>query len=226
MLRGILLDIDGTLLLSNDAHARAWVAAFANHGYAVSFDRVRSLIGMGGDKLLPAIVPGLSDQQGEGKQIADERKTLFRQRELADLQPAPGARELVERLDRAGLKLVVASSASGDELDSLLQAARVDDLIDTATTSSDAKESKPDPDIVAAALDRSDLRAEEVLMIGDTPYDVESAARCGVGLIAVRCGGWDDDRLDGALAIYDDPADLLAHWRESPLDQPAESAGD
>lgn len=224
-IQGMLLDVDGTLVLSNDAHAQAWAAAFAEYGYDVPFDRVRPLIGMGGDKLLPEVVPGLSDENGDGKAIAERRKTIFKERYAATLKPAPGARELVLALRERGLRLIIASSAQSDELDQLLEAAQVADLIELATTASDAEESKPAPDIVGAALEKSGLRAEQALMLGDTPFDVESATSCGVGVIAVRCGGFSDAQLSGALAIYDDPADLLAQMNDSPLAQSATERG-
>jgi phosphoglycolate phosphatase-like HAD superfamily hydrolase len=113
---------------------------------------------------------------------------------------------------------VVATSAGADELALLLRQAQVDDLIEQATTSDEAGRSKPDPDIVCAALAKGGLRPEAAIMLGDTPYDIEAAARAGVASIAFRCGGWWDDRaLAGALAIYDDPAALLADFDRSPL---------
>ncbi|HEX6289981.1 MAG TPA: HAD family hydrolase [Herpetosiphonaceae bacterium] len=216
-LQGAILDVDGTLVLSNDAHAQAWVEAFAEHGYAVPFERVRPLIGMGGDKLLPAVIPGLSDRQGVGKAIAERRKAIFAECYAPTLKPASGARQLLLRLRDDGLRLIVASSAKKDELESLLKAAQVEDLIADATTSSDAEESKPAPDIVGAALEKLGLEPAQVIMLGDTPYDIESAGACGVGVIAVRSGGFDDRQLADACAIYDDPADLLAHYESSPL---------
>lgn len=216
-LKGVILDVDGTLVLSNDAHAQAWVDAFVEYDYPVRFEQVRPLIGMGGDKLMPAVVPGLSDQEGVGKQIAERRKEIFAERYAATLEPTAGSRDLLLRLREAGLVRVVASSAKGDELETLLKAAEVNDLIDEATTSSDAKESKPAPDIVGVALEKMGLDAAEVVMLGDTPYDIESAGGCGVRVIAVRSGGFSDEELSGALAIYDDPADLLAHYDRSPL---------
>jgi len=216
-LRGVILDVDGTLVLSNDAHAHAWVEAFRDAGRDVPYARVRPLIGMGGDKLIPTVAPDLSSGSGLGKRIAAAHDRIFLDRYEPHLQPAPGARELVERLHAAGLKTVIASSAKRDELAALLKAAQVDDLLREATTSSDTKESKPDPDLVGAALKRIGLRADECRMIGDTPYDVEAGGRAGVPVIAVRCGGWTDAGLRGAVAIYDDPADLAAHLAESPL---------
>lgn len=214
-LRALLLDIDGTLLDSNDAHARAWVGAFAAHGYVVPFESVRPLIGKGGDKLVPELT-GLDPESGESARIGDSRAQLFR-RELPTLHPTPGARALLERLTALGFQLAVATSAQADEVTALLQQAGVADLIGTASSSDDAERSKPDPDIVRAALRQANRRAGECAMLGDTPYDVEAATRARVPCIALRCGGWNDDALAGAIAIYDDPADLLAHIETSPL---------
>lgn len=220
-LRGVILDVDGTLVLSNEAHAQAWVDAFQEFGYDVDVARVRPLIGMGGDKLLPAVVPELSEERGPGQEIAERRKAIFRERYAAELEPTPGSRELLQHLRAQGLATIIASSASRDELDLLLAAARVADLVEAATTSSDAEESKPAPDIVGVALDRLQLSPDEVLMIGDTPYDIAAARGCGVGVIAVRSGGHDDESLAGALAIYADPAELLVYFPDSPLADPA-----
>jgi HAD superfamily hydrolase (TIGR01509 family) len=217
----MLLDSDGTLVLSNDAHARAWQQALAEHGYDVSYDTLRSLLGMGGDKVLPEIALGLTDTKGVGKTITQRRKEIFLERYAADLQPAPGARALVERLQAEGLTTIIASSAQPDELEVLLQRAQVDDLLPERTSAQDAAQSKPAPDIVAVALERLGLPADAVLMVGDTPYDIAAAGKVGVGVIAFRCGGFSDDRLAGARAIYDDPADLLAQYETSPLCQTA-----
>ena len=209
-LRGVLLDIDGTLLDSNAAHARAWVDAFAAHGYDdVTFEQIFPLIGMGGDQLLPKVVPGLSDQHGQGASITSYRKKLFLSDFVHTLKPTPGSRDLVLMLQQAGLTLMIASSANPEELEALLKAAHVDDLLQAATTSGDADVSKPAPDIVQAALEKIQLPPEEVILIGDTPYDIESAGKAGVRAIALRCGGHSDAELAGAIAIYDHPADLL-----------------
>lgn len=220
-LQGVLLDIDGTLVLSNDAHAQAWVEAFAQHGYEVKFEDVRPLIGMGGDQVVPRMVPELSGKEGVGKQIADGRKELIIEKFSPNLAPAPGSRELVQRLKQDGFKLVVASSATSQELSSLLKAAEVDDLLEEepTTTSDDADASKPEPDLIQAALSKGQLQPEQAIMLGDTPYDIQAAAKAGVGVVAFRCGGFDDAQLADALAIYDNPADLLEHYEQSPLGQ-------
>lgn len=218
-LQGVLLDIDGTLVLSNDAHAQAWVEVFAEFGYEVDFEQVRPLIGMGGDKILPKFAPGLSDKEGKGKEIAEHRKELVIKKYGPNVPPANGTRELVSKMQDEGLRLVIATSAKAQELEVLLKAAQVDDLLslDEATTSSDTDSSKPEPDIVEAALNKIEMQPSEVVMLGDTPYDIESAKKAGVSVIAFRCGGFNDSQLKDAIAIYNDPADLIAHYNSSPL---------
>jgi phosphoglycolate phosphatase-like HAD superfamily hydrolase len=120
-------------------------------------------------------------------------------------------------MKRRGLVLTVATSADGAEVDALLDRAGVADLIDTGSSSSDAAGSKPEPDIVLAAMARSGLPDDALVMLGDTPYDIESARRAGVPIIALRAGGSPDDALAGADEVYDDPADLLAHYDRSLL---------
>jgi HAD superfamily hydrolase (TIGR01509 family) len=216
MYSAVLFDIDGTLVDSNDAHAHAWVEAFLESGVHVDFDKVRRSIGMGGDKLMPA-VSGISEESWTGEKISKRRGEIFKTTYLPQLQPFPGARDLVAEVKARGLAAVAASSAKRDELKSLLRIAGASDLLDEATSSDDAEESKPDPDIVHAALKKAKARPADALLIGDTPYDVEAATRAGVAVIALRCGAWRDQDLRGALAIYDGPWDLLAHIDESPL---------
>jgi HAD superfamily hydrolase (TIGR01509 family) len=214
--RGVILDVDGTLVDSNDAHAQAWAETLQEHGYDVPVYMVRPLIGMGSDKLLPE-VSGVDVQSEQGKRISQERGEHFKKNYLPRLQPFPQVKPLIDRMREEGLKLAVASSAAKEDLKELLKIAQAEDLIDDATSGEEVEESKPDPDVVHAALEELGLPAGQVVMIGDTPYDVEAAGRAGVAVIAVRCGGWDDEALRGAIAIYDDPADLLAHYNSSPL---------
>jgi HAD superfamily hydrolase (TIGR01549 family) len=215
-IRGVILDVDGTLVLSNDAHAQSWMEAMADFGYYVTYEKVRPLIGMGGDKVLPETI-GLQKDSEEGIKISAKRKEIFKKRYLPVLQAAPSSRELLEYMRVQGLKLAIASSSEKDELKALLQVAGASDLVQEVTSSSDASRSKPDPDVMQVTLQRIGLPANQVLMLGDTPYDIEAAAKVGVGTIALRCGGWTDPELKGALAIYNDPADLLDHYDTSPL---------
>jgi HAD superfamily hydrolase (TIGR01549 family) len=212
----VLLDIDGTLIDSNDAHAHAWVDVGREFGHEIDFGHVRRLIGMGGDKVLPKVA-GLEEESDEGQRIKKRRGEIFREQYLPGLKAFPHARELLQRFRDDGHQLVVATSASKEDMDALLKQAGIQDLIEEKTSSSDAEESKPDPDIVQAALKSADARPEEALMLGDTPYDVEASGRAGVRCVALRCGGWGDAELGDAVAVYDDPADLLARYDDSPF---------
>jgi HAD superfamily hydrolase (TIGR01509 family) len=214
-IRAALLDVDGTLLDSNDAHAQSWVDALAEHGIHRRFQELRPLIGMGADQLLPAI--GIDPKSDHADPLKATRSRIFLREYLPKLHPLPSARALLEHMRKLGLKLVVASSASENELDGLLERAGVADLIECQTSGDDAERSKPEPDIVEAARALSGQAADDVLLVGDTPYDVAAGKRAGVGVIAVRCGGWTDSDLTGARAIYDDPADLLRRFASSPF---------
>jgi HAD superfamily hydrolase (TIGR01509 family) len=217
MIKGVLLDIDGTLLDSNWAHAQAWSDALIEAGREIAPKRIEPLIGTGDSRLLREVAPDLNADEGEGKRIADRRKEIMLETYMARLVPTPGARDLVRRIRDAGLTATIATSSSGSEFQALLKAAGVADLIEHATTKDDARESKPAPDIVEVALQKSGLAPTEAVMIGDTPYDIESASRAGVRCIAVRTGHHSDLDLQDAIAIYDDPADLARHWDTSPL---------
>ena len=211
-IRTVVFDVDGTLIDSNGAHAQAWRQALLEHGCAVKLEDVRRLIGMGGDKLLPAIA-GVEESSKRGKAMAARKAELFAAA-LHTLRPTDGSRALLEYLRAQGIDLVVATSAGDDEMRALLAQAGVDDLFVAHTTKDDASASKPDPDIVQAALSRAGARPESTVMVGDTPYDIEAAARTGIPAVALRCGGyWTDEDLRGAVGIFDDPAALLARWR-------------
>ena len=221
MLKGVIFDVDGTLVDSNDAHAQSWVDTFAEAGYDVPFEKVRPLIGMGGDKLLPQAI-GVSRDSDEGKKLGERRGKIFRSKYLPHLQALPGARDLVLRVKQDGLKAIVATSAKDDELKGLLKAAHVEDLMEEKATASDAKRSKPDPDIVQAAIEDSGSKPKQLVMIGDTPYDIEAATKAGVRTIGFLSGGWSREALKGASEIYEGPSDLLAHYDASLLGKESE----
>lgn len=216
MVKAVLLDVDGTLIDSNDAHARAWVEVGEELGYDIEFGHVRRLIGMGGDRVLPQLT-GLEEESAEGSRVLDRRGEIFRERYLPRLRAFPGARELLERLRADGKTLVVATSAGAEDLKALLQQAGIEDLIEDSTNSDEAESSKPAPDIVESALAKSGVTAADAVMLGDTPYDVKAARRAGVRVVALRCGGWRDADLRGAAEIHEDPAELLVHYGRSLL---------
>ena len=215
-LRAVLFDVDGTLVDSNDAHAQAWVKAFTEHGLAVDAAHVRRCIGMGGDKLMPE-VSGLEEDSLKGSAIAERRGEIFTKEFLPVLKPFKDSDRLIAAVKQRGYTAVAASSAQKDELRALLKITGAAALLDAATSSDDAEESKPAPDIIEAALQRAKASPSDAVMIGDTPYDVEAAQRAGVAVIAFRSGGWSDADLRGAIAIYDGPWDLLARLEDSLL---------
>jgi HAD superfamily hydrolase (TIGR01509 family) len=218
--RAVLLDVDGTLVDSNDAHAHAWVDALAVSGRRADFLRVRPLVGMGSDKVLPALT-GVSADSTEGKSLIHLRTEIFRREYLPVLRPTRGALRMLEWLRDDGLRLVVATSANAEELKGLLDIAGASRLIDEASSSADADRSKPDPDIVHAALVKAGCAADEAIFLGDTPYDIAAGSQLGVAVIALRCGGWWTDRsFHGAAAIYDDPEDLVENYLLSPFKRP------
>ncbi|MBA2603201.1 MAG: HAD family hydrolase [Acidobacteria bacterium] len=228
----VILDVDGTLVDSNDAHAQAWKDAFAEAGVDVDYGQIRRSIGMGGDKLMPH-VSGMSKDSPEGTRISNRRGEIFKERYLPHLRPFPGVRELVERFARDGHRVVVASSADEDELGPLLEAAGVSTLIQERTSSDDAEHSKPDPDIVQAALKQSGAEPGAAIMLGDTPYDVAAATGAGIRVVGVECGGWSRQDLSGATEVYKDPAAILAAYdasvfsrlKSGPASGPAASRG-
>jgi phosphoglycolate phosphatase-like HAD superfamily hydrolase len=212
--RAVILDVDGTLVDSNDAHARAWVDAFRESGIEADYQRVRRAVGMGGDKLIPHVA-GISADSPDGERISARRAAIFATRYLPYIRPFPRVRELVQRFVDDGFTLVVASSAKEDEVSALLERAGVTDLIQSETSADDANRSKPDPDIVEAAIERAGAARDAVVMLGDTPYDVDAAYRAGIPIVALESGGWRRDDLVGAIEDYHAPADLYERYEQS-----------
>jgi HAD superfamily hydrolase (TIGR01509 family) len=217
MKKAVLLDVDGTLIDSNEAHARAWVDLGREAGFEIHYEDVRPLVGMGGDKVVP-ILTGLEVSTSGGERLATRHGEIFREKYLPRLRVFHGTRRLLERLGREGYTLVIATSAGADVLKAMLKHAKLDTFIDDATSSGDVDSSKPDPDVVRAALEKAGVGPRDAIFLGDTPYDIEAARRAGVRCVALRCGGWwSDDELAGAAAIYDDPAAILEAWEDSPF---------
>lgn len=211
--KAILLDVDGTLVNSNDAHARAWLDVGREFGIDIRYETVRPMIGMGGDKVIPKLT-GSEKDSPRGKAIGERHGELFRQRYLPSVRPFHGTHALLELLTGLGYRLVIATSAGKEDLEAILRHAELEDLVDDHTSSGEVDASKPDPDIVHAALRKAGAEARDALFLGDTPYDVEAARRAGVRCIALRCGGWwTDEDLRGAIGIHDDPAALREEWR-------------
>ena len=219
MPRAVIFDVDGTLVDSVGLHAEAWRDAFREFGHDVEPEAIRKQIGKGGDQLMPVFI-----DEDELKTIRERlearRAEILKQRYLARIVGFPRVRELMQRLLGDGARIALASSAKKDELQVYKKLARIDDLIDTETTSDDAERTKPHPDIFQAAMARLDSVArEDMVVVGDTPYDAEAAGKAGLRAVGVLCGGFSEEdlRAAGCIAIYRDPADLLARYEQSPL---------
>ena len=214
MIKAVIFDVDGTLVDSVDLHAKAWQEAFAEYGHEIAFKSIRDQIGKGGDQLLPVFLSE-AEREARGAKIEARRSDLVKQRYLSQMTAFPGVRELFERLQRDGVRRVLASSAKQAELQVYKKLLRIEDLVQAETSSDDAEKSKPEPDIFEAAMSRlPSMVPADVLVIGDTPYDAQAAGKAGLRTIGVLCGGFSEDSLReaGCIAIYDDPADLLARY--------------
>ena len=214
-IKAVLFDIDGTLVDSNDLHVGAWVEVFKAEGVEVAPAAVHAQIGKGADLLVPALMPGVDGATAE--RLGEAHGALFKSRHLDQVRPFPGAHDLLARTRAGGRKVVLASSASSEELERYLDLLDARDLVDAGTTIDDVETSKPAPDIFATALKRAQVAAPEALAVGDSPYDVRSAGQSGVATVALRSGGFGDDVLCEAVALYDDAAALLAAFDASPL---------
>ena len=215
-MKAVLFDLDGTLVDSNEAHADVWAQVFAEAGVDVSRAAIRGQIGKGGDLLVPTLAPDLDEAAQE--KLAERHGEIFKADHLAAVRPFPDAAALVAHVHARGLKVVLASSASRDELDHYVGLLGIADLVDASTTADDVETSKPAPDIFGVALDKlAGVDPADAVVVGDTPYDVEAAAKAGMRAVAVRSGGFDDAALSGAVAIYDDVADLLARFDDGVL---------
>jgi phosphoglycolate phosphatase-like HAD superfamily hydrolase len=220
-----LLDLDGTLLDSNAAHANAWHEAISAAGYPpVPLDKLRALIGVGADKLLRFAL-GVDRRDSEWRRITALRRRIFREKYLDTLCPLPGVHTLLHTLREAGWQPVIATSASSDEVDGLLRRAGVGNLVTDVVSASHYMPSKPDPDIFELALRRVRCDRESARVLGDTPYDLMAAARARLRSVALRCGGWSDSALAQADAIFDDPLDLVKRFDVSPFAARATGAG-
>jgi HAD superfamily hydrolase (TIGR01549 family) len=217
--QAVVFDIDGTLLDSVDLHARAWQDAFAHFGYTVPFEDVRPQIGKGGDQLMPVFIEA-DELKRIGKELETYRTDLFKQKYLLQVKPFPKVRELFLKILERGQRITLASSGKEEEVAAYKRIAGIEDLVKEETSSDDAAKSKPHPDIFHAALVKlSPLTKEQVITVGDTPYDAEAAGKAGMRTLGVLCGGTSEAVLKraGCIAIYKDPADLLVRYEDSPL---------
>ena len=215
--RGVLFDIDGTLVDTSYLHTVSWWQSFRRAGMDVSMARIHRAIGMGGEQLVHEVTDGAADDRAE--ELKTSHDALYSANWPA-LRLLPGARELVRHCHQAGLVTVLASSARKDEFDVLTRVLDLDDVIDAATGSADADSSKPDPDIIQVALDKVGLQPENAVFVGDAVWDVQASAKAGLRCVGVESGGTSAAELTeaGAIRTYRDAAELLQRFSGSPLD--------
>ena len=213
MIKAVIFDVDGTLVDSNDLHVMAWQDAFRACGKEVAYDKLHEQMGKGGDQLMPVFC-SQEELDKFGTELERRRTELFTLNYLPRVRPFPKVRELFERIKADGLEIALASSAKEEELERHQKSLRIEDLLETATSSDDAERSKPHPDIFNAALEGiGDVEPEDSVVIGDTPYDVIAAAKAGMRTIGLLSGGFTAEalRAAGAVEIYRDVADLLEY---------------
>ena len=215
MAKAALLDVDGTLIDANYQHALAWYLAFREHDITLPVWKIHRAVGMGGDQLVPALVGQEVDQE-KGDDIRDKRSDIYEDL-IEEVAPFEGAHELVCDLLERDISVVLASSASEEELEHYLDLLDVRTLVDAWTTRDDVEQTKPEPDLVKAALEKVD--GAEAVMVGDTKWDIEAAARVGVPTVCVMTGGWSRQELQdaGAVQVYESVEELRGKLDETPL---------
>lgn len=211
-LAGLILDVDGTLIDSNDLHARAWREAFREHGKRIPLDEIRKHIGKGGDLLIPDLLDA-AEMRAIGKKVGRYRSKLFKRDYLPRVRPFPRIRESLEQLREKGIRLLLASSSPPEEVEVYVELCGIGDLIEGFTSAEDAEFSKPSPEIFEAALEKISAPRSRTAIVGDTPYDILAAHRTATPVAAVRSGGFSDDSLDRAEWLFDDVRQLVRRIR-------------
>jgi membrane protein len=207
-LEALLLDIDGTLIDSNDKHTDCWVEAFAQFDKDVPWDVVRGQIGKGGDLLVPDLL-NAREMMKFGEKLKKKRGALWKEKYMKSVQPFPGAIDAIRALHGQGVKLAFASSSNPDEVEYYVELLGVGHLLEGTTSKKDAAFSKPSPEIFQAALERVKSDPARTLAVGDTPYDILAAHRTPVAIAAVLCGGFPREQLAKAELLFDDVPTLV-----------------
>jgi HAD superfamily hydrolase (TIGR01549 family) len=205
--QAMLLDIDGTLVDSNDKHTDCWVEAFAHFGKEVDWDAIRKQIGKGGDLLVPDTL-NAREMRRFGEPLKKYRGELWKEQYMKTVEPFPGAVESIRAIHGRGIKVALASSSNPDEVEYYVGLLGVDDLLEGTTSKEDAEFSKPSPEIFQAALDRVKSDPARTFAVGDTPYDILAGHRVPLPVIAVRCGGFPEETLKKAEYVFDDLAQM------------------
>lgn len=207
-LQGLIFDVDGTLVDSNDLHAKAWQEAFEHFGKRLDYDLVRSQIGKGGDLLVPDLL-NAREMREFGEELREWRKQHFMDNYLEKVAPFPGASEALHQLAEMGFKIALASSAEEKEVEHHTTTLGIKQILDASTSKSDASMSKPSPEIFEAAAEKIGAKPERCIVVGDTPYDILAAHRCALPIVAVRSGKFPDETLAKAEFLFADVRELV-----------------
>ena len=202
-LKAILLDIDGTLVDSNDKHTDCWVEAFAHFGKEVDWKVIRQQIGKGGDQLVPDTL-NAREMRKFGEELKEYRGKLWTKDYMKTVEPFPGVQDALRELRQRKIKLAFASSSNENEVEYYVSLLGAEEMLEGSTSKKDAQFSKPSPEIFQAALEQVGTKRERTLVAGDTPYDVLAAHRAGVAIAALLCGGFPRDLLAKAEFLFDD----------------------
>lgn len=219
MIRAAIFDLDGTLVDSNELHVRAWEETFRHFGKEIPIERLREQIGKGGDQYLPEFLTEMEIREF-GDQADEYRGRIFKTKYLPEVRPFPKVKELFERVRSDGRKIALASSGKEEEVDHYQKLLGIADLVDSRTTADQVAHSKPKADVFIAALRTiGSVPPAEAIAIGDTPYDIQAAKKIDLPVIGLLCGGFSEEALrdEGACAIFQNPADLLERYYQSPL---------
>lgn len=211
-LQGLIFDIDGVLVDSNDAQAEAWRLAMSEYGIAPSLETVARFVGIGSSHLLPTSI-GVENYSLLGQALNRRRREIFSSRFLPHIKPMPFAAQLLAAVHDAGLKTVVVSSSECPEARALIDLLDADQDIDEVVTATDARHLNPTFGVVRAALRQAGLAAHAAALVGDTPYDRDAAVRAQVDFIGLRCSGYDDAIFKDAIDMFESPADMLLQFQ-------------
>lgn len=217
-MKGVISDVDGTLVDSNDYHVDAWLEAFREFGINPPRQAIREQIGKGGDQLIPCF---LSPEQisSFGDRLDRRKGEIFKTKYLEKVKAFPGVTALFERLDRDRKSIILATSGGAEETRYYIGLIGIERWVKGVISSDDVARSKPYPDLFHMALDRFRWKAEEAVILGDTPYDAAAGAKIGLATIAVLTGGFTEPSLReaGAIEVYSDLPALIRSYHASRL---------
>ena len=214
--RAVILGLEGALVDTREASTLSWLVALHDGGHDVSIDLLRHLSGVSSGELL-RIVAGISADSTDGRDILRQQDRIFRTWYLPRILPFVGARRLLQRMKSDGLRVIALSGGSADAAPELVRASGVADLLDDVVAADGEPRDAVLNEVITSVITLCGCKRDGVVLVGDSPYDVSAGERAGIDVIALRCGGWTDASLQGALAVYEDHVHLLSQFQTSPL---------